>query len=257
MPVALNADRLPATPEGEFFRKQLARWPQGLWVVTPAGETLGFHYHTPTPGDTFKQNVARWVEGTCVMLDEAAKKAGPLPPRAVAATNPFPERGVGVRPDGGVRLALGVTGLRAGRPEGDPVSDSVVVPARDWAAFAPPTGARSWTLPDSAAKRLAPALSPLTDSIFVPRPGDLTESEIAATRAGNVVRYRVRLKSRHLRDGRAGQPVEARLAGEGVGELDPATGRLARLLIVLEGAYVKAPGAKPAATAAVIEWRAR
>ena len=78
-------------------------------MVTPEGETLGFSYHRPKPGDTFKENVARWIAATCAMLDDAAQKAGPLPRRAIAATNPFPDRGVGHTADGGTRLALSVT----------------------------------------------------------------------------------------------------------------------------------------------------
>ena len=255
VPVTLNADRLPATPEGDFFRALLVRWPQGLWVVTPGGETLGFNYHRPTPGDTYKQNVARWVAETCRMLDESARKAGPLPPRAVKATNPFPDRGVGLTTDGGARLALSVTATRNGKPEGDPVFDSFVVPNGDWAAFAPP-GQQTWALPDSAARLFAPVMSPLTDSIFVPRPKDMTEAKVTASRAGNVIRYRVALKSRHLRDGQAGQLIAANLSGEGVGELD-GSGKLVRLLFVMSGDYTKGPGASPVATAAVVEWRAK
>lgn len=254
VPVTLNADRLPETPAGDFFRALLKRWPQGLWVVTPEGETLGFNYHRPTPGDTYKQNVARWVAATCAMLDEAAQKAGPLPPRAVAATNPFPDRGVGLTQGGGVRLALSVTEVRGTRPVSDPVFDSFVLSAADWAAFAP-NGQQSWPVPESAARRFAPAMSPLTDSIFVPRPGDVTESRITAIRSGSVVRYRVLLKSRHLRDGQAGHAITANLRGEGVGDLD-ASGKLVRLLFVLSGDYSKDSGVKPVPIAAVVEWRA-
>ena len=226
-----------------------------MWVVTPEGETLGFDYHRPTPGDTYKQNVARWVAATCAMLDEAARKAGPLPARAVAATNPFPDRGVGPTQGGGVRLALSVTEVRGTRPVSDPVFDSFVLPAADWAAFAPGSE-QSWALPESAARRFAPAMSPLTDSIFVPRAGDVTEARIAATKSGNVVKYRVALKSRHLRDGQAAHEITATLSGEGVGDLD-ASGKLVRLVFVLSGTYSKDTGVRPEPTAAVVEWRAK
>ena len=253
VPVTLNADRLPDTPDGAFFKALLTRWPQGLWVVTPAGETVGFHYHRPTPGDTYKQNVARWISDTCAMLDDAAQKAGPLSPRAVAATNPFPDRGAGHTADGGTRLALSVTEHRNGRCVGDPVFDSFVMPAADWASFTP-TDTATWTIPDAAVKRFAPVMSPLTDSIFVPRPPDMTEAAIVATRVGNIVRYQVKLKSKHLRDGQAAQPITATMSGDGVGDLD-ANGKLIRIILVLRGDYAKGPGVKPVPTAAVVEWR--
>lgn len=263
VPVTLNADRLPATPDGVFFKGLLTRWPQGLWVVTPAGKTLGFHYHTPKPGDTFKQNQARWVADTGAMLDAALKDAGPLAPRTVQATNPFPDRGVGRTRDKGVRLALTVTATRAGKPEGAPVFDSFVLTAADWATFAPPAnGAKTWTISETAAEKFAPALSPLTDSIFVPRPADVFTAVVTAAleRASPdvlVIRYRGEWKSRHLRDGQAAQPIPATLTGEAVGIADPATRELRSLLWVLTGTYQKGPGAPVIPTAAVVEWRGK
>ena len=255
VPVTLNADRLPATPAGDFFRALLKRWPQGLWVVTPDGETLGFSYHRPTPGDTYKQNVARWIAATCAMLDEAAQKAGPLTPRTVAATNPFPDRGVGLTADNGVRFALSVTEVRGVRPVGDPVFDSFTLTAADWASFAPQQQ-KTWAIPESTVRRFAPAMSPLTDSIFVPRPGDMTEMQITAARDGHVIRYRVSLKSRHLRDGQAGHVITANLAGAGVGDLD-ASGKLVRLMLMLNGDFSKDSGVRPEPIAAVVEWRSK
>ena len=263
VPVALNADRLPATPDGAVFKSLLTRWPQGLWIITPTGKTIGFHYHTPTPGDTYKQNVARWTAATVALLDAATTTNGPRPPRQVLATNPFPDRGVGFTPAGGVRLAVTVTATRGDRPDGPPVQDSFTLTATDWAAVAPPAGittGMAWTLPATVSTRFAPVLSPLTDSIFVPRPADVTATltgRVIRTSDGvRVVAYRGEWASRHRRDGDPKLPVPATLTGDGIGVFDAATGQPRNWLWVLTGTYQKGPGAPVVPTAAVVEWRA-
>ena len=258
MPVTLNADRLPAGADGDFFRALLKRWPQGLWVVSPAGETLGFHYHTPVAGDSFKQNAARWASDTAAMLDYAAKQAGEMPPRAPKAVDPYPDRGHGFAPDGGVRLAVSVTETRGGVPYNAPVFDSFRLSAAGFAEFAPKPGSDSVEVPEAVARRFAPTLSPLTDSIFCPRPSDLTAASIRGTvlrrEPGRVVvAYTAELRSRHLRDGKADAPVAAELTGQGVAILGEG-GRVTRLLWVLSGSYQKGPGVSAVPVAAVVEW---
>lgn len=227
--------------------------------MTPAGETLGFHYHQPKAGDTFKQNQARWVADTLTMLDAAAKQSD-LPPRTPAATNPFPDRGVGLTRDGGVRLAVTVTATHAGRPTDAPVRDSFVLTAAEWADFAPPAGKPTWEVPAATAGKFAPVLSPLTDSIFVPRPKDMTTATVTAHVVRSdanltVVKYAGNWASKHLRDGDAKFPITAAMTGDGVGVVDTKTGKMQSLLWVLAGTYQKGPGA-PATPTAVVEWKA-
>src|SRR4029078_3987590 len=116
VPVALNADRLPSTNEGKFFRSLLKQWPQGVWVVTPGGKTIGFHYHKAKPGESYADGQKRWVTDTLAMLRDAAKEAGPL---AVGEVKTKPEtlcgRGCGIGADGEVRLAVSVVGFQNGR----------------------------------------------------------------------------------------------------------------------------------------------
>jgi len=252
VPVALNADRLPDTDAGRFFRALLGRWPQGLWVVTPAGDTLGFHYHRPVAGDGFARNQQRWADDTLAMLTDALAKAGPLPPRTVAAADPFPDRGHGRTAAGGVRLAVSVIGLRSGRQEGPPALDSITLDAADWKAFVQP-GKPEWTVPEAAAKRFAPALSPVTDSIFVPRPADVSTATVTAKvvrEAGGklVIRYRGQWESKHLRDGDPKFPIRCAATGEGVGVYDSTAGKLVSLIWLLTGTAENTP------TAAVVEW---
>lgn len=237
----------------------MSRWPQGLWVVTPEGQPLAFHYHKNTPGLSFAQNQQKWVDDTAEMLRTAVKAAGPLPPRSARAGNPFPDRGLGLTRDGGVRLAVSVIGTRNGRQEGPPAIDSVLLGKDEWAAFAPPEGKGDWQPPEAIAKTFAPALSPMTDSILVPRPADLTKAAVSARvvrDAGGVwvVRYSASWESLHHRDGDRRYPIRAEATGEGVGVYDPAARAMRSLVWVLRGTYRNGTAAVP--TASVVEWQA-
>jgi hypothetical protein len=256
VPVALNADRLPDTHEGRFFRGLMKQWPQGLWVVTSAGKVLGFHYHKAKPGETY-------AEGQ--MVRDALKDAGPLAPRDLATRpDPSADRGRGVASDGGVRLAVGVIGLRNGRQEGPPVVDSIHLTAGQWAAFGLPEGepkaGSRWEIPEDAARRFAPALSPMTDSIFAPKPDDVTKVKLTATveRVADgyaVIRYAGSWETAHDRDGDPKFPIRTAATGEGVGVYDTKTGRLRAVAWLLSGTFRNSPPAdRPQPTAAIVEW---
>jgi hypothetical protein len=238
----------------------MRQWPQGLWVVTPEGKVLAFHYHKNTPGLTYSQNARKWVDDTRAMLEKAAQAAGMLTPRSVRAANPFPDRGVGHTKDGGARLAVSVIGLHNGRQEGAPAVDSVLLTKDEWAAFAPPEGKSEWTLPVKICQKFAPALSPLTDSIFTPRPADASKAEITARVARQadglvVIRYSGAWRSRHLRDGNERLPITADATGRGVGVYDPAGKAMRSLVWVLKGNYRNGANAAAVPTASVVEWQ--
>lgn len=259
VPVALNTDRLPDTADGAFFRNLMKQWPQGLWVVTPDGKVLAHHYHKNTPGLSYRDNARKWVDGTIEMLEQAVRAAGSLPQRKVRAANPFPDRGVGLTKDGGARLAASVIGQLNGKQEGAPAVDSVLLARDEWAAFAPPEGKAEWTLPEAVGRKFAPALSPLTDSIFTPPPADVTKAEVTArvVRQADglvVVRYAGAWRSRHLRDGDEKYPITAEATGQGVGVYDPDAKAMRSLVWVLRGKYRNGAKATPVPTAAVVEW---
>ena len=267
VPVALNTDRLPDTDAGRFFRTLMKQWPQGLWVVTPDGKVLGFHYHKPKPGESYAEGQRRWRNETVEMLRTAAKDAGPLTVRQVKERpDPLAGRGRGTDADGGVRLAVTVIPLRAGRQEGPPVVDSVRLTEEQWKAFAPADGkataGQEWTLPDEVARRFTPALSPMTDSIFSPRPEDATTATITAKveRVADgvaVIRLTGKWATAHNRDGDPKFPIKTSATGEGVAVLDTKTGKLTAMTWVLSGTYRNGPPtAKPTPTAAIIEWSA-
>lgn len=266
MPVALNADRLPDNDEGRFFRALLQRWPQGLWVVTPDGKTIGFHYHKAKAGESYADGQKRWVNDTIAMLRDAAKESGPLSPR-VLKTKPetLGGRGRGFGADGEVRLGVSVVGYLNGRRDGPPVVDSIHLTEEQVATFAPPKDAKvgsEWTIPESIARRFAPALSPMTDPIFSPTSANVTTATITAklersSDGLNVVRYIANWQSAHNRDGDPKFPIRATATGEGVGVFDTKAARPKELVWVLTGTYRNGPASvKPRTTGAVIEWTA-
>jgi hypothetical protein len=262
VPVALNTDRLPDTAAGKFFRALMQQWPQGLWVVSPDGKVLGFHYHKPKPPETYAQGQTRWIRETAAMIADAIRAAGPLPKRdGKNAINPFANRGKGPNPEGGIRLAVSVIALRGGRQEGPPVVDSIFLPGDDWVEFRPKGTVKvgqEWTISADAASRFAPALSPLTDSIFSPKPEDVTVGKITArvervTESVAVIRFAGTWASAHDRDRNPKFPIRCTAVGDGVGVLDVRTGKLTNMIWLLSGTFQNVT-AKPQQTASVIEW---
>ena len=260
VPVALNTDRLPKDADGDFFRELMKRWPQGLWIVTPEGKTLAFHYHKPDPKKNYAQNQKAWSDDTVTMLEEGVKASGELKPRNARAVNPFPDRGLGLTKEGGARLAATVIGMnRTGKQEGAPAVDSATLTKEEWAAFAPPKDKEEWTLPESAAKKFAVALAPVTDSIFVPQARDVTTADLTAKilRTDDeviVVRFTGKWESKHFRDGDPKFPITASATGTGIGVFDRKKKELQSVLFVLGGSYKNGTVATP--TAAVVEWQA-
>lgn len=260
VPVALNTDRLPKDADGDFFRELMKRWPQGLWIVTPEGKTLAFHYHKPDPKKNYAQNQKAWSDDTVAMLEEGVKASGELKPRNARAVNPFPDRGLGLTKEGGARLAATVIGMnRTGKQEGAPAVDSATLTKEEWAAFAPPKDKEEWTLPESAAKKFAVALAPVTDSIFVPQARDVTTADLTAKilRTDDeviVVRFTGKWESKHFRDGDPKFPITAAATGTGIGVFDRKKKELQSVLFVLGGSYKNGTVTTP--TAAVVEWQA-
>ena len=268
MPVALNADRLPDTAEGKFFRTLLKQWPQGIWVVSPDGKVLGFHYHKPKSGESYAEGQARWVRETGTVIAEALRDFGPVPMRdAKVKPDPFANRGKGTNPESGVRLAVSVLHLRNGKQEGPPVLDSIFLKGEQWGEFRPKGKVKldqEWTISEDAANRFAPAFSPLTDSIFSPKAEDVIQAKVTAKveRVADgvaVIRFAGSWETAHNRDKDPKIPIHTAATGEGIGTLDVRTGRLTNLVWLLSGTFQNGSNGKPQRTAAIgisIAWPA-
>jgi hypothetical protein len=264
VPVALNANRIPNDDSGRFFQAimQQSHWPQGIWIASPEGKVLAFHYFQVKSGESPAQSKARWVQETLSAMDAGLQAFGPVEARKLQARDPMPDRGCGYCSTG-VRLAIYARFLKDGRPDGDPVVDSVTIPAEEWKAFGPKdaTVGATWTIPEATARRLAPVLSPITDSIYSPQAADAKLAQFQA-RVQSVeperiwIRYTGNLESLHYRDGDPKLPIRAAAAAEGFGEWDRTQNRMTALVLVFRGSYRNVPPwDQPKGTGGVVEWR--
>ncbi len=263
VPFALNTNRVPEDDGGKFFKAVLRKqdWPQGLWVVSPEGKILAFHYYRGKPGEKPAEGQARWVTETRAAIEDGLKAFGPVKPRDPKKTDPLKNRGVGNLSDGGVRLAVYAHGMFKGKKDGEPVVDSALLSAGEWSAFAPPalSAGMTWTLPAAAVSKLVPVLSPMTDAIFTPQPKDATHAELMAkvesvSDGRALVRFTGQLETQHNRDGDPKFPIRASATIEGFAWYG-ARGHAPRTLLLLtKGEYCRS--ATPQATAGVIDWRA-
>ncbi len=100
----------------------------------------------------------------------------------------------------------------------------------------------------------------MTDTIFTPRPADVTTATVVAkvVRVEDgvaVVRFAGKWESAHNRDGDPKFPLRAASAGEGVGVIDTKTGKMTALAWVLSGTFRNSPPAdKPRVTVSIIDW---
>src|SRR5262249_13561469 len=89
-------------------------------------------------------------------MDAALKAFGPVEPRKAQRQEPFPFRGVGVRPDGSVDLALYRCYLHQGKPDGPHLRDTLSLKKEEWAALRPPrlVAGAEWVIAEDVARKL-------------------------------------------------------------------------------------------------------
>jgi hypothetical protein len=266
VPFALNANRIPPNQAGDFFRKVIEekKWPQGIWVVSPEGKILAFHYFRPKADEKMAEWKARWSRETREAVEAGLKAFGPVAERPpLPAADPLPERGCGCTKEGGTRLAVYVIAMRNGRKEGDPVVDSVILSEKEWHAFLPEKVAQGveWTVPEEVAKRFSPVLSPMTDSIYTPQPKDVQVATLKAVidkMDGGIARVRLTgsWEATHYREEDAKLPVRTAATAEGVMFLDVGGKSVRSLLLVFKGTYRNIPPYDKTTqpTAGVVEW---
>jgi hypothetical protein len=210
---------------------------QGVWIVSPADKVLG--------GD-FDYRDAPKVIAT---LDAALKAFGPVEPRTAKRQEPFPFRGVGVRPDGQVDLALYRCYLHLGKPDGPHLRDTLPLKKAEWSAFVPPklVAGTEWKIPADVAKKLVRPFCLNTLGGDMPGPEDAKVAQLSAkVEAVKDGQARIRLtgtfeavklfKEQNM-------SFRATASAAGFAEYDVEEKAMLSLLVVFQGAYQQ--GAKP------------
>jgi len=249
VPVALDHHKIANAKgeTGDFYRsvyRQMLQY-QGLWVVSPDGRALA----TAGRGS---DDAASWPRTILADLKSGLTKFGAISPRRVTATNLVPYRGIGVRPDGSVRLAVEDRYLpEGGLPKGTsprPVwllwLGSVELSAAEWSALAPPAtqeGSR-WTIPEAVGRQFFPLLD--SADPYFHNPGEVTQvglvGRVASAKDG-IARlvYEGHIAGSHEGSdaGRKGEVLssELNMLG-GVGVYDIRAGQMLSLTWVWQGA---------------------
>ena len=271
VPVALNLYHIRADkgPAGAFFKavqKQRPAQYQGLYLVSPDGKVLASH-------QAFKSHKT-WPQEVLTDLTPGLKAFADVPPRQKQKVNALPYRGVGVRPDGSVTLAVQERLVLVKDLEKEPppgvlgaiVPDSITLTAADWAAFAPPKAevGTKWAVPEAVARKFYPLLS-VSDTVFRD-PKEVTSVEITGEVKKVMDGVATLSFSGHLagthhgtkNEGKLGNQVsaEAKLLG-GVGRYDTKAAKLSALTLVFDGQWRGwAPYDKSTSRfGAVVEWR--
>ncbi len=252
VPVAINLwevreDRGPAGDLLRSVRQQMDQY-QGFWIVSPEGKALAM--------PTWKER-AEAAAAVCRAMDEVLKASGPVKPRDVKSSNPLPNRGTGVQPDGSVTLAVYGRLLHRGQPDGPIMLDSVKLAAAEWAQFAPPQpkgGAREWTVPEDIARKLVGALAPTPRGMDF-RPEGARKAELKAkVESVEGGKARIRLSGTWEAQGiREGAAYSGAATADGIALCDLEKRSMQSLLLVFAGTYGNSPGVRE--TGGVVEWR--
>jgi len=272
VPVALNlyGIRDAKGAGGDFFRSvrgQKMQY-QGLWVVSPDGRVLSAPTAAVTPAGVTKEVLAG--------MESGLKEFGTIAPRRVSPTNSLPYRGIGVRPEGSVTLAVAdrlllikdlsqkvhpsqIGGISLG---------SVTLSAADWSALAAPDAraGSKWTIPEEIGRRFFPLLN--VGDVWFRDPGDVAEvrlvGRVASVRDGIAyLVYGGHIEGIHLltkNEGGVGQSIATKMKMiGGMGAYDMRAGQMLSLTWVWDGLYEyfhnsSTPG-NTMRFGAVVEWR--
>ena len=268
--MAVNLARIRTAAETRDFFRSVQRQQdqyQGLWVVAPDGKALAREHDFDRRGLSGAEINKKLVRATLDMLDEGLNTFGPVKPRAVKPIEQLPYRGVGVKPDGNVDLAIYRRALHQGKADGPCLRDTLTLSKSEWAALAPPRPASGteWVIPEAVARRLVRPLvyNTLGSPGQMPGPDDARRAQLTArVEAVEGGRVRIRLTGtfeaiKVLKD----EPqlsYRGAATAVGIAVYDLRRKAMSSLLLVFEGTYQQ--GARPVARpgrplGAVIEWR--
>jgi hypothetical protein len=225
VPVGLNlyVIRDAMGPAGDFFRevqKQKPEQYQGIFVVSPEGKVLSSQGSEPAKPKT-------WTGDLLDVLETGVKAYGSVTPRKVKAVDSQPHRGVGVRSDDSIVLAVSGRWMLLGldkRGMGKVMFDVVPLTSSQAASLSvaeSPKGT-TWQVPVNVVKQMHKALSPTSDKGTLVRAHEVSTASLKGTveRVDGDLAYLT---------------FEGKLAGEHLGEFDPNKGKKSSATITLTG----------------------
>jgi hypothetical protein len=262
VPVALNLYEIRKAKGagGGFFRNVQAQRPaqyQGLYLVAPDGKVLASHQN-------FKSDKT-WPQEVLADLRPGLEAFGSVKQRTLTPADPLPDRGLGVRLDGSVRLAVFLRYPIRGIPLRElpnPTIDSLILTAAEFRELAPPkaeAGAR-WSISPAVGRNFHRVLGPGNEDTM-PRLHEVRSVSMAG-RVKSVegglayLAYEGTIAGSHETQSNRGKcQGEAKLTGVGV--YDRGTGTLRSLVWVFEGTFRAPPPNDKAAQSysGVVEWR--
>jgi hypothetical protein len=259
VPVALNLYVIRKQPDagGDFFRavqKQRPAQYQGLYLVAPDGKVLASHQN-------FKSHKT-WTQELLADLEPGLKAFGDVKPRDVRRSDPLPQRGTGMRSDGGATAAIYLRYSIKGVPLRElpnPTIDSLPLKASELSELAPtkPEVSVSWEIPETLARQFSRVLGP-GDEDSMPRPHEVTAMKLTGKVGaveGDIAHlvYEGTLTGSHLNQAKKRTHGEVKLIG--AGRYDVKAGRLLSFVWVFDGAYKGPPPYdQPRVYSVVVEW---
>jgi hypothetical protein len=227
-----------------------------LYLIDAEGKVLASHQQ-------FKSEKT-WTNELLADLQPGLKAFGEVKLRDVKHVDPLPHRGIGVREDGSVVLALYLRFSIKGVPlreVPDPTIDSLPLSATEWTKWAPlkPEAGATWILPEGVSRNFSRVLGP-SDEDSMPRPKEVQSVQFSGrvqSVEGGIayLTYEGRIKGFHETQSNKGKcHGDATLTG--VGAFDVKNGRMLSMTLVFDGVFrgVK-PYDEPAKYSAVVEWR--
>jgi len=275
VPVAVNAFKIRDAKDegGDFYRLLTKQNPQyqGLYLATPDGRLLA------APGSDPPSDPAGFTRKVLADVKSGLSEFGTITPRRVTPTNSLPYRGIGVRADGSVTLAISDKSIPvkdlsqlAGLSPNQLYLDSVTLSAAEWRALAPPDAraGSQWTIPEDIGRRFFPLLNPhdmkfgdpaeVTDVQFVGRVASVRDGIASLVYGGRIAGTHRGTKY----DAYEGKSLSGavNMVG-GVGAYDIQAGQMRSLTWVWHGMFwpwydpYSDDRPQPGTYGAVVEWR--
>jgi hypothetical protein len=206
-----------------------------------------------------------WAKELMADLQPGLKAFGEIEPRKPTVADPLPGRGVGLRKDGGVCLAVFLRYSIKGIPLRElpnPTIDSLVLSEGDFAKFAPPKAeaGAAWQVPGAVGRQFCRVLGP-GDENTMPRPNEVAsvrlEGKVESVSDGIArLTYEGEIAGSHETQSKRGK-CHGKAKMTGVGTYDVKAGRLLSLVWVFDGTFTAPPPYdKPArAYSGAVEWR--